>query len=136
MRNVRDSFLVFLRDNLSGLTVNAVRRDIADPNKDLLQQNSVNVKFLSPNYDLQVADQPVSIDILNDNELTALDCVNQVWTLLSTRFYTEIYDYTTVASPVNTGYVMFWNSKMRFSEVPSPYYSHFKCRLSLNHHLN
>jgi hypothetical protein len=135
MRNARDTFLRFLADNLPSLTVNAIRRDMNDPNSDTLQNNAINIKFLSPTYDNQIAEQPVSIDILNDNELTALDWATQVWNLMSTRFYTPIYDYTTVATPVNTGYVLFWNRKMRFSEIQAPYYSHLNCTITLNHHL-
>lgn len=135
MRNVRDSFLVFLNANLPGLVINPIRRDITNPNADLLETNAVNIKFLSPTYDNEIADQPVSIDVLNDNELVALDWATQVWNLLSTRFYTPIYDYTVPASPVNTGYVVFWGQKMKFTDVQSPFYSHLHCRLSLNHHI-
>lgn len=135
MRNCRDSFLMFLSDNLAGIPIHAVRRDSGNPNADLLQTGAINVKFLDPTFDNQVADQPVAIDVLHDDELTALDWTQQLWNLLSTRFFTEMYDYTNPASPVATGYVIFWNRRLRFRQLESPYYSHFHIRMSLNFHL-
>jgi hypothetical protein len=126
---------MFLSDNLTSIPIHAMRRDTNDPNADLMQTGAVNVKFLDPVFDNQVADQPVAIDIVHDDELTALDWTQQLWNLLSTRFYTPLYDYTIPASPVATGQVVFWNRRLRFRQIESPYYSHFHLRMSLNHHL-
>lgn len=135
MRNSRDSFLVFLNTNLPSLPIHPVRRDSNNPDADIYQVNAINVKFLSPIFDNQVSKQPVSIDIIHDDELTALDWSQQFWTLISTRFYTNILDYTIPASPVATGYMLNWDRVLKFTDVMSPYYSHLHCTMNLNGHL-
>jgi hypothetical protein len=136
MRAARDTFLIFLNDNITGgIPIHAVRRSSTDPNADQLQIGAVNVKFLDPEFNNKVAVQPVAIDIVHDDELTALDWANAVWNLLSIRMYTELKDYTNPASPVNTGYTIYWPDTLRFRQVESPFYAHFHLRIPLYHHI-
>jgi hypothetical protein len=135
VRATRDTFLKFLADNLSE-TIHPVRRDPDKPDSDLLQMGAVNVQFLNPDYSVHVSDQIVSIDVVHENELSALDMATNVWKLLSTRFYTPKYDYTVPSSPVALGDVIFWSEPIRFRPVHSPKYFHLHCRLALKHHIH
>jgi len=137
MRAVRDTFLHFLADNLTGVTVHPVRREIDRPDSDRLQMNAVNVQFLNIEPRVHVASQMVSIDVINDNELTALDWVSKVWEILNKAFYTPKYDYTVPASPVATGDNIMWEPDgVGFRKVTNDYYAHFSCFLELKHILS
>lgn len=136
MRNVRDSFLMFLNDNLGGgIPIHAVRRDLSNPNADQLQLNAVNVQFLDPVFNNHIANQPVAVSVVHEDELTAVDWMTQLWDLLRLRMYTELQDYTNPASPVNTGYTLYWIDTLRFRQVESPFYTHFHLRMPLYYHL-
>jgi|SRR5581483_1827717 len=134
MRNTRDSFLHFLADNLDGIPVHNIRRDPNKPDADKIQVNAVNVHFLDVAPDTQVGNTTVVIDVINDDELTALSWVNQVWTLLSSAFFTPKLDYSNPESPVSTGTNIMWDRhKVRFRVIVSDFYYHHSCVLTLQH---
>jgi hypothetical protein len=138
MRKARETFLMFLKDNLDssiGNNLHAVRFDINNPNTSLIQNNAVNITFSDPVFHNKVADQPVHIDVCHEDELTALDWCRAIWDLMSIRMYTELKDYTNPASPTFPGGVIFWRDTIRFRSVDSPFYSHLHARLSLYHTL-
>lgn len=135
MRQTLDTFLHLLADNLSGIPVRALRRDPSDPNAGLIQTNAVNVKVVNTSYDWHIGVLQVSLDVVNDSELTALDWTQQVWNLLKSAFFTPQYDYSPVDSggqPQPTGNNIFWNTSAKFRPVHNEYYSHFTCVLNLH----
>jgi hypothetical protein len=136
MRNTRDTFLRFLADNLTGVTVNAVRRDTSRPDGDKLVTNAVNVKFLNENFDVHVPELIAVIDVIHEDELTAEDMVRQVWEVLSARFFTEKYSYSNPSSPVRVAGNVCWDrDAIKFRPINSPFYAHYTCRLPLYHQI-
>lgn len=135
MRATRDTFLHFLADNLTGRTVWPIRKSSTDPAKSKLKENAVNVQFLTMTQHMHIAGTLVSIDILHQDELTAVDITQEVWQLLSSAFYTPNYDYTNPNSPVATGENIYWdNDSVVFKPIDnSPNYMHFNCTMELRH---
>lgn len=132
MREVRDSFLKFLADNISQTTVKAVRRDPDDPAADKISVNCVNVSFGRMTLDNQKSTQVAIIDVCADKELDALNIVNQVWQLLSAAYFTPQLNYAIPSSPTPTGSNLYWEKgKVQFNEVYSDFYFHYTCQLSL-----
>jgi hypothetical protein len=134
MREVRDTFLKFLSDNLPNtIPVHAVRRDSKNPSGDKLQMNAVNIEFLSVKLRVTVGCQLCSIDVVADDELAALESVKQVWILLSSAFYTPQLNYSNPSAPVPTGTNVMWKpSNVEFIPVPSDFYFHYTCALKLD----
>lgn len=135
MVQVRDTFLHFLADNLTGIEVHPVRKDPNDPSAELLKLNAVNVEFLGFDLAVDVSGQQVVIDVVNDDERTAVTWVSSLFTLLSAAYYTPKLDYNTPSSPVPTGTNIMWDrKKVRFRKVGNDNYSHFSCVLDLKFH--
>lgn len=133
MRATRDSFLHFMADNLPSRTVHPVRREVDRPDSDKLQMNAINVKFLNSDFTVHGADQLVVIDVIYDDELTALDVAREIWTILSSSSYTPKLDYTDPSNPVDTGYWIFWDTEAKFRPIFSPMYSQLHLQLHLKH---
>lgn len=134
MRQVRDSFLHFLADNLTGVPIHAVRRDLTNPSSDKLQGNALNVQFLNSTFGVSQSSQTVALDILNDNELTVVDWTEQLWRLLKASFYTPLLDYTDPQNPVPTGTNIMWDRNgVRFNPLWDDYYYRYACYLSLHY---
>lgn len=134
MRNVRDSFLHFLADNLTGVPIHPVRRDMNDPKSDKLQGNALNVQFSNTSFGVAQSTQVVNLDILNDNELVVVQWTEQLWRLLSSSFYTPLLDYTDPLNPVSTGTNIMWDRNgVRFSPIWDDYYYRYLCPLSLHY---
>src|SRR5688572_11161354 len=112
MRATRDTFLHFLSDNLTGLTVRNVRKATNNPSLAKLADNAVNVQFLTPRPHPHIASQLVSIDVIHEDELTAVDMTQQVYELLSSAYYTPKYDYTDPDNPVLTGQNIMWSREL------------------------
>lgn len=136
MREVRDSFLKFLADNLpSDLPVHAIRRDPNDPISNILKSNAVNVQFLNLTLEKSVSTQLTSVDVLADDETTALESVNQVWQLLSASYYTPQLNYLDPAHPVPTFSNIYWPVKgLQFKPIYSDYYFHYSLSLQIKFH--
>ena len=135
MIRVRDSFLHFLNDNLPpGMTLHPLRRDPNNRAADALAMNAVNVSFLnlSAGNDTALAAQQVVLDVISDDENTAVDWVGAMFDLLRSAFYAPLYDYSNPDSPVATGTNMMWDRRrVTFKQVTSEAYSHYSCLLSV-----
>jgi len=130
VRDVRDTFLKFLDDNLA-MPVKAIRNDPSDPGASVLQTNAINVHFLKLNLD-SVATQQVVIDVLNDDENLAVDWMESIWTLLRSAFYTPLYNYSTPSVPVAQNTNVMWDrTSVKFHPVVSDNYTHYSCVLPL-----
>lgn len=135
MRNARDTFTHFLADNLVGPTVRQVRRDPNDPSADLLKVNAVNLSFLDVRYRPFVSLQQCVIDVIADDENTAVDWVNLVIELLNEAYYTPLLDYSNPSSPVSAGSNLMWDwGAVNFIRVQNPNYTHYSCTLPLKFH--
>jgi hypothetical protein len=135
MRGVRDTFLHFLADSadLNGVSIHPIRQDPENPNAGLLQANAINVQFLDSNATLLLDTYKVSIDVLNDDENTAVDWVEKVKRLLRYAYMTPLLDYSAdPANPVRKGTMLMW-SPPRFRPVTSAPYAHFACTLSIQY---
>ena len=138
MRNVRDSFLRFLADNLqtSNIPVHNVRRDTDNPDANQLQNNAVNVTFLNANLTTTVSQQVVSVDVVANNELSAIDWATTLWRILSGAFMTPCLDYTNSSSPVPTGTNVFWNrTSIRFRPVADDFFFRYTATFPLETHI-
>jgi hypothetical protein len=133
MRNSRDTFLHFLSDNLTGLTIHPIRKDPDNPSLSTMQMGAVNVGFGSVDPGILLSTVFVKIDILAETELDAVDSMQQVWALLSSAFYTPLLDYTDPSNPVVTGTMLMWK-QVRFVPVPTDAYFQFSCTLSVRFH--
>ena len=122
MRHARDTFLHYLADNLTGLTVNNVRFDSTRPSHNQLMQNSINIEFI--NDRLNVSSQnalQLSLDAIYDDELKALDAVRQLWALLAKTEITPLLSYdSSLTSPTKLGPMLRWSSKaVKFNKLVS-----------------
>lgn len=136
MRASRDTFLHFLADNLTDLSIWNVRVDPTNANASKLQENSINVKFMRDCMGVDVAQLFVSIDAIYSDELTAIDAVQRVRTLLQAAGYTPKLDYTDPANPVPLGTMLCWDvTSINFMQVHSDLYFHHSCLLMVTHHL-
>ena len=133
MRATRDTFLHFLADNLSGITVHPIRKDTNRPDASKLAENAVNVQFLTQRHRVHIAELWVSIDVIHSEELTAVDWTQRVFDLLSSAFYTPKYDYTNPSSPQATGDNLYWQPEaVNFVPIDNdPHYMRFNCTMSL-----
>ncbi len=136
IRNAQDSFVKYLSDNITIAPVNVLRRDVTRPDGETLQMNAVNLSFLNNDLQISVSGMVVVIDVVNDDEYSAINVMQKVWELLSARFFTPKLDYSDPSNPLSSGTNMFWDSKaVHFTKVYSDYYTHFTCRLPFFHHV-
>lgn len=136
MRASHDTFLHLLADNLDpSIPVHAVRRDPSDPAADDLQMNAVNVNFMTMDFDIHIGIIQVSIDVLNDDQLAAMDVTKAVWNILSAAFFTRKFDYSS-GSPVavQPATNLYWKTAIKFRPVKNSYYYHYTCLLTIHHH--
>lgn len=133
MRALRDTWLHYMADNLSGLTVNPVRRDSTQAGLDTLQTNAVNVQFIKDDLAITGSRATVSIDVLATDENDCLDMVQRVWHLLNVTGSIPKLDYSSgTAVPLGTN--ISWDStRISFRHVYSDFYYHYSCVLILTH---
>jgi len=135
MRSLRDTFLHFLADNLTDVPVHNIRRDKNDPGAGTPQNNAVNVEFLDTQPSTQIGRCVVCIDIINDNELDAVDWAESVFNVLGAAFMTPQLDYTDPANPVRTGTNLYWSREgVKFIPIPSDFYYRLSARLTVYFH--
>lgn len=134
MTHVRDSFLRYLRDNLSSsIKIHAIRADKNNPSQDIQQLNAINIEFLGLNLQW-VGSQQVSIDVMYDDELECQDIMYKLWDLFKTSFYMPLYDYTNPASPVLIPQRALSFSSLYFKKLPRSEYAHYNCIAELRYH--
>lgn len=137
MRALRDTFLHYLSDNLSSLTVHNIRVDKDDPKLNEIMLNAINVTFHNMDFSGPGALSQciATIDVVNDTELSATDQAEQVSQLLFTAAYAPLMDYTTPASPVQiSNERLFWRLSLSFKPVHSENFFHLSALLHLNVH--
>lgn len=136
MRAVRDTFLHFLADNLSGVKVRGMWRDPNYPDAQALEQDVVNVQFLDDALDPILSTQKVSIQIVASSEFDAISWSESLWKLLSGTFYTPLYDYSDPKNPKPLGSNISWAvNSVRFKPIRDDYYFRYLCILPLNYHV-
>lgn len=134
MRNTRDSFLHYLADNLPSFVIHNIRVDKTDPKLNQIMLNAINVTFhntdiLGPS---QLSQYLVTIDVINDYELTALDQAEQVANLLFKNATSSLLDFTNPAAPVLLpGGQIFWNLVLNFKTVHSENFYHMSALMHL-----
>jgi hypothetical protein len=130
MRNVKDSFLHHLADNLS-IEVNSIRTDQSDPSHNTLKLNALNVEILDVTPSFGRATMRVALDVVFDDENTALDAITSIWNLFKLSFFTPVLDYSQ-NTPTDTGVRVFWEPESsRFTRVSANRYCHYTCTLTL-----
>lgn len=136
MRNARDTFITLLNTELTGLTVHPIRDDTDYPEFSLFKTNAVNIGFTAGSYDPHINELTVSIDMVYERELDAVDAEQQVFNLLSKRFFTEKFNYTNPLAPVPTGTNIFWERDViRFIRVPEEGIYHSNTTFDLRHYI-
>lgn len=138
MRTIRDSFLYFLANNLTGLTIHPVRTDPNSPESAVPAMNAINVHFLNANMGTDVSVQHVAIDVIYDSENDAVDAMTSVWQVLSASFTCPLLDYTDPAAPVriDTNNIIWDRYSVKFRSLRSDFYCHYTCSLRLVAHTN
>jgi hypothetical protein len=134
MRNCRDSFLHYIADNLPSFTVHNIRVDKSDPKLNQIMLNAINITF--HNTDIMgpsmLSQCLVTVDVINDYELTALDEAEQVANLLFKNATSSLMDFTDPTAPVIVpGGQIFWNLAMPFKTVHSDNFYHMSALLNL-----
>jgi hypothetical protein len=133
VRQIRDTFLRYIADNIgAGIPIHALRDDPQDPGAGVLQANAINISFLDVRLGngTAVSTMQVVLDVLNDDENTAVDWMAAVWGVLSAAFYARVKDYTNPSSPVATNKNITWET-VPFKRIASQVYTHYSCVLSL-----
>jgi hypothetical protein len=133
MRATIDTFLHLLNDNLTGLTVHPIRKDVNQPGTSELQDDAVNVAFETMDFSNAVGILQVSIDVINSDSLSCMAAVQQVWHLLIAACMTPKFDYSSGA-PVALGTNIYWKRDIKFRQIKSDFYTHYNCLLTLHHH--
>jgi len=131
IRNTRDTFLHFIADN--GITTHAVRFDSAKPQDNVLQVDAVNVTFHDVVYETNCpTKQYVTLDILYNSELSALDMEETLVALLTQAGYTPLQDYS-VSEPVSVkNTLIYWDpTSIKFRTVAAADYFHRSAILQL-----
>lgn len=135
MREARDTFLRFLSDN--GFAIHNLRKDTNFPDNNHLKMNAVNVQFLTDKARVAISDLTVTVDVVYDNELDAVDAAAQLQHLLSTSGQTPIYDYSNRGSdPVPLGSLLFWDPTLvQFRPIYGDTYCRRSALLTLSYHI-
>lgn len=117
--NCRATFLHYLADNLTDLTVHNIRFDKSNPQFNEPLVNAVNVTF--HNLDLTGPSSPdeqlVTVDVMYDTEPAAVAAAEEVANLLFTAAYAPLLNYMT--SPVIQigNKRVYWRLSMKFTQV-------------------
>lgn len=133
--NARATFLHYLADNLSGLTVWNLRFDKANPQQNIPQVNAINVTFhnmglMGPS---QPQDQLVTVDVLYDTEAAAVEAAAAVSTLLFTAAYAPLLDYTQTPPTQVGNCQVWWALQMKFRNVHSDNVFHMSALMHLHY---
>ena len=137
MRQIRDTFLHLLADNLVGITVHNLRRDPNYPDSDNIKGNAVNVQFTNANYDNRESTLVAHVDIVHESELTATDWMQSVWAILGNNLMAPLLDYSvTPTSPTDTGQNIYWTQPVKFRPIADDFYFRYSCTLTLSTHLS
>lgn len=133
IRNLRDTFLHFLADNLTGATIHPVRASKDQPQYNSLQVGSINITFHDATYSVRApTTQFLTMDILHDDELLALDLEESLIVLLQTGAQALLLDYSGTTPVQVSNSKVFWNvDTIKFRTVASVDYFHRSSVLEL-----
>lgn len=135
--NSRETFLHYLADNLSGLTVHNLRVDKNNPKLNEIMINAINVAFHNSDFagPSELSQTLVTVDLVFEREIDAIAAGERVSRLLFTAAYAPLMDYTVPSVPVQVGKErMFWSLAMKFKPVHSENFYHMSALLHLNVH--
>lgn len=139
MRAARDTFLRYLADNLPSLTVHNIRVDKDDPKLNEIMLNAVNVAFHNSDFvgPGELSQALVTVDAIYDDELVAIDAVEQISRVLFTAAFAPLMDYTVPAAPVQiSNERLFWDLSLRFKPVHSENFFHLSALVHLAVHFS
>jgi len=126
VRNLRDSFLHFVADNLPAASVHPLRFDSARPQYNSLQIGRINIAFHDATYSTMYPTcQFATLDILHTAELDALDLEESLVALLQLGGSTELTDYSGSTPVQVSNSLIYWNPlQIKFRTVASVDYFH------------
>jgi hypothetical protein len=134
MRAARETFLKFVADNLPDYKVVNVRFDKVHPAHSDFSQNAINIEFI---FDRPSVSGPsglqCSIDIIYDDELTAIDAATALWKLLAASEVTPLKSFAAdVSNPTLLGTNLRWDSRqVKFNKLVSELFFRYNCHLYL-----
>lgn len=135
MRDTRDTFLHYLKDNLDpSIPVHNVRRDPNNPSAESIRTNSINVQFLGVSPSQTTGTTQVEIAVCHDTEITCLSWVKSLFDILCAQYMAPKFDYTDPSNPVATGTNIFWRVQdVVFRPINREHYFDYRCTLTLTH---
>jgi hypothetical protein len=139
IRATRDTFLHYLNDNLPALTVHNLRVDKNDPKLNEIMLNAINITFHNNDFSgpSNLSQTLVTIDVVNDLELNALDQAEQITQLLFKAAYAPLMDYTNPLAPVQIANErLFWNLSLGFKVVHAENFFHMSALLHIFVHFS
>ena len=132
IRNVHDTFLSLLADNLTGITVRELRFDPNDPTANVIQIGALNVTFLNRQFAIMPTSVQVTLDVCYGDQLGAMDVEEQVALLFQRAAFTPVLDYTVLTSPVPEGNrTMSWKPLVSFRPIVTDNYYHSTATINL-----
>lgn len=129
IRNLHDTYLHFLNDNLTGIPVREVRFDKNDPTAESLEIGALNVEFQNRDYNI-IGVTTVILNVVSDDQFTAMDWEEQISKLHQATAFWGIQDYS-AGTPAPVGKNFTWASKLSFRPVVNGNYYHSMTALSL-----
>jgi len=121
-------------DNIVGVPVHNVRRDLNNPSAALYQVNALNIKFLETMPGANIGNTTVELAVINEDELTALAWVKKVYDILNAAYVLKKMSYTNPAAPVPVGQSqVWWGYDLMFKSVYSESYYDYRCQMTLYH---
>lgn len=141
-RACRETFLHYLADNLPDITFHYIHYEKDNEAANQLQSNAVNITFhdAKANGAGDVSEQLVTLDIVNDSEIDAIDQEEQIITLLQKACITPLMDYSGVSSDPPTAAAalgsekLYWDTQVSFQTVAAPSYFHRSALIKLALH--
>lgn len=134
MRNVRDSFLHYVADNLPQYEVRNVRRDTNNPGLSDLGENAINICFVGDTLSVVESCLYVSISVVHNEELTAVQMMADVTHLLQSSGTTPVLDYSNPTSPQIVGGNLWWDTKsIKFKPIFSELYTQRGCTMTAHY---
>jgi len=135
MRNTRNSFLKFLEAELPSIEIHPLTINSRYPEDALLKLNCLNVNFLNTNFDPHINEQTVSLDVIFEKENDGVDAVEDIFDLLSKRFFIPKYDYTVPSVPVSLNSNIYWDKDViNFTKISNNKYYHANTTFNLKHY--
>ncbi len=133
MRNVRDTFLMCLHDNIGTYTLHNVRYDKQDSQANVPMLNAVNVTFTNADFAVTaVSEHILTIDVMWDDEFAAIDAAETVANVLKATSSIPLMDYSGDPPVQVLNSRVMWNpNSVKFRPVKVDDYFHLSCLIHL-----